>query len=694
MRNRIKTKVVVGYTVMCVLVLVCGGVGLYGIDRLSGSLDYLVGPAWETAEGAMEVMIEVESQMIAADQIERETWAVEARESLDAAVSAAHRAFNTMAAAELVSEAQLDLANRHREEYARSLTSMLTTHEAMSMAKQTLAAHADGFIRLQEHMAALGDRLVENLQESPDAVLTWKDGVENSWNAADSAKEVSVAFLRQLHELRRLEGTEDSEPVLRALKKALQMQQEASDRLLATSVFSESAEGAGHADRTYAEAYAQMFETHKTHQGVFVTALREFQQAKLDYRMTADKLLKTLRAVQSTGVAAVESEVSRIAVAKQQARWAMTVALLASVLFGVGMAILVTRAVVGPIAEVVARLREIAQGKGDLTTRLVIRTDDEIGELAGWFNEFLENQRSKIGSIARNSSHLQVASEGLAVVSDQMASTAEETSVQANVVAESSEEVSGNLDKVATAADELNSVVREIARSAVEAAKVAVSAVREAENTTTTVARLGESGNEIGAVIKVINSIAEQTNLLALNATIEAARAGEAGKGFAVVANEVKELAKETASATEDIGSRIESIQSDTAASVAAIEGIRTVITRISEIQNTIATAVEEQTTTTNEIGRNVTEAASGSAEIARSIAAVADAARMTASGVHQTRTSAGELAKMAADLDAVVAGFQFRMPLDEVADGYGALAHEISSQHAVEDEMGIPVGH
>jgi methyl-accepting chemotaxis protein len=157
---------------------------------------------------------------------------------------------------------------------------------------------------------------------------------------------------------------------------------------------------------------------------------------------------------------------------------------------------------------------------------------------------------------------------------------------------------------------------------------------------------LGESSQQIGKVIEVITSIAEQTNLLALNATIEAARAGEAGKGFAVVAGEVKELAKETAKATEEIGSRIAAIQSDTSDAVGAIGEIEQVIARIADMQTTIASAVEEQTATTNEIGRNVAEAARGSAEIAENIVSVAQAARETSAGTAvpsgRPRSSAG----------------------------------------------------
>ena len=196
--------------------------------------------------------------------------------------------------------------------------------------------------------------------------------------------------------------------------------------------------------------------------------------------------------------------------------------------------------------------------------------------------------------------------------------------------------MSKNVTTVSTGTEEMGASIKEIAKSANEAAKVATSAVKVAERTNATVAKLGETSAEIGNVIKVITSIAQQTNLLALNATIEAARAGEAGKGFAVVANEVKELAKQTAKATEDISRKIEAIQGDTKGAVEAIAQIGKIINQINDIQNTIASAVEEQTATTGEISRNVSEAARGSNEIAQNITGVAQAARSTTRGGQQ----------------------------------------------------------
>ena len=200
--------------------------------------------------------------------------------------------------------------------------------------------------------------------------------------------------------------------------------------------------------------------------------------------------------------------------------------------------------------------------------------------------------------------------------------------------------------------------IREIARNANEAATITGRAVSMAENTNQTIKKLGESSIEIGNVIKVITSIAQQTNLLALNATIEAARAGEAGKGFAVVANEVKELAKQTAKATEEIGGKIEAIQTDTKLSVEAIGEISFIITQINGISHGIAAAVEQQTATTNEMGRNVAEAANGSAEITNNISGVATAAQSTSAGAADAQRSALALGDMATQLRSLVSKF------------------------------------
>jgi methyl-accepting chemotaxis protein len=315
-------------------------------------------------------------------------------------------------------------------------------------------------------------------------------------------------------------------------------------------------------------------------------------------------------------------------------------------------------AVVGPLQDVSQTLDKLAGG--DLTGQVVTEYAGDFGKLRTSVNALATQVRSAIQQIGVNSAALVQAAEELNKVSQQMSASADETATQANVVSAASEQVAGNVQTVATGADEMGASIKEIAKNTADATRVATTAVKSAEATNETIGKLGQSSAEIGQVIKVITSIAQQTNLLALNATIEAARAGEAGKGFAVVANEVKELAKETAKATEDISRKIEAIQSDTKGAVAAIGQIGSVIVQINDIQNTIASAVEEQSATTNEISRNLAEAAHGSTEITKNISGVAEAARSTTAGANDTQKSAQALERMAAELQGLIAQFKY----------------------------------
>ena len=330
-------------------------------------------------------------------------------------------------------------------------------------------------------------------------------------------------------------------------------------------------------------------------------------------------------------------------------------------------------AVIGPLQEVDATLDRLAGG--DLTAQVVTEYAGDFGKLRTSVNALASQVGSAIRQIGINAAALVSAAEELDSVSQQMSASADETATQANVVSAASEQVAANVQTVATGADEMGASIKEIAKNTADATRVATTAVKSAEATNATIGKLGQSSAEIGQVIKVITSIAQQTNLLALNATIEAARAGEAGKGFAVVANEVKELAKETAKATEDISRKIEAIQTDTKGAVAAIEQIGSVIVQINDIQNTIASAVEEQSATTNEISRNLSEAAHGSSEITKNIAGVAEAARSTTAGASDTQKSAQSLERMAAELQSLVAQFKYQ---DEVKKPSAAMSADL----------------
>ncbi len=316
----------------------------------------------------------------------------------------------------------------------------------------------------------------------------------------------------------------------------------------------------------------------------------------------------------------------------------------------------IANGIVAPLKRTVEVLHQVSLG--NLTHRMEVVGTDEIAQMGMALNDTVDNLSRVMTEIGTDAKTLSSASEELSTTSQQLGTNSQETTTQAAAVSAAAEEVSQNVQTVSTATEEMSASIKEISKNASEAAEVAGSAARLAGTTNATMTKLSESSAEIGNVIKVITSIAEQTNLLALNATIEAARAGEAGKGFAVVANEVKELAKETAKATEDIGAKVEAIQNDAKGAVQAIDEITTVIGRINDIQNTIASAVEQQTGTTNEISRNISETARGSSDIASNITGVATAAKETQHSARVSLQAAQELSKLAVRLGGVVSQF------------------------------------
>lgn len=325
----------------------------------------------------------------------------------------------------------------------------------------------------------------------------------------------------------------------------------------------------------------------------------------------------------------------------------------------IALALAVTAVILKPIKGTVVMLKDIAQGEGDLTKRLPVDSKDEIGEMATWFNTFMEKLQSIIRQISDDTSTLNEASTNLSAIAGQMnggvenmsqrsqqvAAASEQMSANMNSVAAASEQAATNVNMVAAATEEMTATVNEIAQNSEKAHTITESAVTIAGSTSAKVDELGQAANEISKVTEVITEISEQINLLALNATIEAARAGEAGKGFAVVANEIKELAKQTASATQDIKSRIQAIQHSTGDTVTQIEEISAVINQVNDIVSTIATAVQEQATTSQEIANNVSQASQGIQDVTQNVSESSVVAGTISGDINEVSAAVGEIA-------------------------------------------------
>nr|WP_246294009.1 methyl-accepting chemotaxis protein [Desulfobacter latus] len=343
--------------------------------------------------------------------------------------------------------------------------------------------------------------------------------------------------------------------------------------------------------------------------------------------------------------------------------------------------------IVKPIRQVVESLRDIAEGEGDLTKRLDIQSTDEVGELAAWFDRFMENLQGIISQSVQNTQSVEHSSKELLHIAGELAQEAENASelsknannaseqMSANVsaVAAVMEQSATNISMVATASEEMSATINEITENSERARNISEDAVSQAGETSEQIEVLKQSAMDISKVTETIHDISEQTNLLALNATIEAARAGEAGRGFSVVANEIKELAGQTAQATQDIKGKIDNIQNTTNSSVERIGQITGVIQDIHQIISTIAAAVEEQSVTTSEItvnitqvadgvqdaNKNVNESSSASQDVAHDISKLNESANLVADNADQINKQSENLQKMAAELQGTLSKFK-----------------------------------
>lgn len=349
--------------------------------------------------------------------------------------------------------------------------------------------------------------------------------------------------------------------------------------------------------------------------------------------------------------------------------------------------LLAVRSVTNPINRTTQMVKDISEGDGDLTKRLEILKEDEIGALAGYFNVFLEKLQEMVSQIKDNAETINMASTDLTGVAVEVSDSSGETSNRSNIVATSAEEMSSNLntiaaameesstniDMVASAAEEMSSTINDISVNTEKAQTISNQAVEKASEVSVKMEGLGEAAIGIGKVLETITEISEQVNLLALNATIEAARAGEAGKGFAVVANEIKDLAKQTSEAASEIREKIEAIQTSTNENIEGIQETSGVIDKINGLIDFIAGAVSEQSQATQEIATNIAQASQGiqevnanvnqsssvAGEITQDITAVDGLANSITNNSSQLKTNAENLSKMADQLNSIVGGFK-----------------------------------
>ncbi|MCR6783071.1 methyl-accepting chemotaxis protein [Bacillus thuringiensis] len=356
---------------------------------------------------------------------------------------------------------------------------------------------------------------------------------------------------------------------------------------------------------------------------------------------------------------------------------------------------------VKPIQQIDTKLKELASQEGDLTARLQVNSNDEIGAIAASFNKMLENLQHIINRVQKTSVEVQTASENmLEKTNTSREATVRVQSSMSNLNASIQSQTS-SMEESSTAMDDMAVSVQRIAESASSVAELAVATsehasdgstviqksvsqmttIHEAVNATSEVVeRLITHTKYIDTAVQSISNIAEQTNLLALNASIEAARAGEQGKGFAVVADEVRKLAEQSKTAATDINQLLHQIQNDTETASSmmsqgrseAFEGINVIreagtsfttiveqVNKVSTQMQDISATAEEMAASAEEMNASLNNIASISTEVSSETAATAQSAEQKVIVMNEMTVTAGKMKQTVEELDQLVSHFK-----------------------------------
>ena len=336
-------------------------------------------------------------------------------------------------------------------------------------------------------------------------------------------------------------------------------------------------------------------------------------------------------------------------------------------------AIPIVRGIKSSIDDVVRSLKDIAQENGDLTVRINTQSEDEIGELVYWFNQFMDKLQGVVKDVVEASLPLSNLAQNLRGLTEETQRTIDVQQRSAQDAKHAVDTMSGSVEGVAHSAAQAASDANEATEAAGEGRQIVqqtVSSIQQlADNvreTADVIGRLEPDSNKVGSVLDVIKGIAEQTNLLALNAAIEAARAGEQGRGFAVVADEVRTLASRTQQSTEEIQSTIEQLQSAAHSAVEVMSRGTEQATTSVDTANKAGSSLETITSTigrinnmNEQIAHNTEDQRMVAVDIVKHVDEIHERTEKTAQSSGQLGTMCNELADLAQHLESIAKQFR-----------------------------------